>query len=45
MATGHDLAMALRAAYLALHHRSGAHFAGRRVTADHFVILHLFRFP
>ena len=39
MADGHDLAMALRAAYLALHRRSDARFARRGVTADQFVLL------
>ncbi|MBN9523266.1 winged helix-turn-helix transcriptional regulator [bacterium] len=39
MATGHDLAMALRAAYLALHRRSDARFARHAVTADQFVLL------
>jgi MarR family transcriptional regulator, lower aerobic nicotinate degradation pathway regulator len=39
MTTGHDLAMALRAAYLALHRRADARFAPHRVTADQFVLL------
>jgi DNA-binding MarR family transcriptional regulator len=39
MTTGHDLAMALRTAYLILHRQSDAHFAGRGVTADQFVLL------
>ena len=39
MATGHDLAIALRAAYLALHRRSDARFAPHGVTADQFVLL------
>ena len=39
MADGHDLALALRAAYLALHRRSDAAFAPRGVTADQFVLL------
>jgi DNA-binding MarR family transcriptional regulator len=39
MADGHDIAMALRAAYLALHRRSDAHFGRHGVTADQFVIL------
>jgi DNA-binding MarR family transcriptional regulator len=38
-AAGHDLALALRAAYLALHRRSDAAFAGHGVTADQFVLL------
>jgi DNA-binding MarR family transcriptional regulator len=39
MATGHDLAIALRAAYLALHRRADARFARHGVTADQFVLL------
>src|SRR3954447_24889351 len=39
MPAGHELAMALRAAYLALHRRSDARFAPRGVTADQFVLL------
>lgn len=39
MATGRDLAIALRAAYLALHRRSDAAFAPHGVTADQFVLL------
>jgi DNA-binding MarR family transcriptional regulator len=39
MTTGHDLAMALRAAYLALHRRANARFARHGVTADQFVLL------
>jgi DNA-binding MarR family transcriptional regulator len=39
MAAGHDIALALRAAYLALHRRSDAHFARHGVTADQFVLL------
>jgi DNA-binding MarR family transcriptional regulator len=39
MKTGHEIAMALRAAYLALHRRSDAQFARHGVTADQFVIL------
>src|SRR6516225_556648 len=39
MALGHDLAIALRAAYLALHRRSEARFAPHGVTADQFVLL------
>src|SRR5690242_8204901 len=38
-ADGHDLALALRAAYLALHRRSDAYFARHGVTADQFVLL------
>ena len=39
MTTGHDIAVALRAAYLALHRRSEARFAPHGVTADQFVLL------
>lgn len=39
MTTGHDLAIALRGAYLALHRRSDAAFAPHGVTADQFVLL------
>ena len=39
MTTGHDIAIALRAAYLALHRRSDAAFAPHGVTADQFVLL------
>jgi DNA-binding MarR family transcriptional regulator len=39
MADGHDLAMALRTAYLALHRRTDAALARHGVTADQFVLL------
>jgi len=39
MTAGHDLAMALRRAYLAMHRRSDACFARSGVTADQFVLL------
>lgn len=39
MTTGSDIAIALRAAYLALHRRSEARFAPHGVTADQFVLL------
>jgi len=39
MATGHNVAIALRRAYLALHRRSEAGFARHGVTADQFVLL------
>jgi DNA-binding MarR family transcriptional regulator len=39
MATGHEIAMALRGAYLAMHRRSEAAFARHGVTADQFVLL------
>jgi DNA-binding MarR family transcriptional regulator len=37
--TGHDIAMALRAAYLTFHRQADAHFARHGVTADQFVLL------
>src|SRR5437868_8740517 len=37
--TGHDIPIALRTAYLALHRRSDAAFAPHGVTADQFVLL------
>jgi MarR family transcriptional regulator, lower aerobic nicotinate degradation pathway regulator len=39
MTTGHRVAVALRAAYLALHRQADAHFTSRGVTADQFVLL------
>lgn len=39
MTTGHNIAIALRAAYLALHRQSEARFAPHGVTADQFVLL------
>lgn len=39
MADGHELAMALRAAYLAMHRRTDAALARHGVTADQFVLL------
>lgn len=39
MPTGHDLAMALRGAYLAMHRRVDARLTGVGVTADQFVVL------
>jgi DNA-binding MarR family transcriptional regulator len=39
MTAGHDVAMALRAAYLAMHRQADAHFARLGVTADQFVLL------
>jgi DNA-binding MarR family transcriptional regulator len=39
MTTGSDIAIALRAAYLALHRRSETRFAPHGVTADQFVLL------
>lgn len=37
--SGHELAMALRAAYLAMHRRTDALLASSGVTADQFVVL------
>ena len=39
MTTGSDIALALRAAYLAMHRRSDAAFEAHGVTADQFVLL------
>ena len=39
MAASHELPIALRAAYLALHRRTEARFAKHGVTADQFVLL------
>ena len=39
MTTGHQIAMSLRAAYLAMHRRTDAALAGDGVTADQFVLL------
>jgi DNA-binding MarR family transcriptional regulator len=40
MSTGHQIAMSLRAAYLAMHRQSDASLAGKEgVTADQFVVL------
>ncbi len=39
MTHGHDIALGLRAAYLALHRRSEAAFVAHGVTADQFVLL------
>jgi DNA-binding MarR family transcriptional regulator len=40
MSTGHEIAMGLRAAYLAMHRRSDAALAGKEgVTVDQFVVL------
>ena len=41
MATGHDIAMGLRAAYLSMHRQTNSHLAGRGMTADQFVLLAL----
>ncbi len=41
MTSGHDMAMGLRAAYRAMHRRTEAGLARRRVTADQFVLLAL----
>jgi DNA-binding MarR family transcriptional regulator len=39
MTAGHNIAIALRSAYLALHRRTEARFASHGVTADQFVLL------
>src|SRR4051794_28168383 len=39
MSSGHEIARALRAAYLALHRQTNACFAKDGVTADQFVVL------
>ncbi len=39
MTTGHNIAMAQRAAYLTFHRQADAHFTRRGVTADQFVVL------
>ncbi len=39
MTAGHNIAIALRSAYLALHRRTEARFAAHGVTADQFVLL------
>jgi DNA-binding MarR family transcriptional regulator len=39
MTTGHEVALALRAAYLALPRQADAHFTRQGVTADQFVLL------
>lgn len=41
MASGHDVAMGLRAAYWAMHRRTDACLAKQTVTADQFVLLAL----
>jgi DNA-binding MarR family transcriptional regulator len=41
MASGHDIAMGLRAAYLSMHRQTNSHLAPYRMTADQFVLLAL----
>jgi len=41
MASGHDIAMALRAAYWTMHRSTEASFTSRTATADQFVLLSL----
>ena len=41
MKTGHDIAMALRAAYLSMHRQTNSHLAPFGMTADQFVLLAL----
>jgi len=38
MATGHEMAMGLRAAYWAMHRRTDACFTGHKITANQFVL-------
>lgn len=41
MASGHEIAMGLRAAYRSMHRRTEAHLAQHGMTADQFVLLSL----
>jgi DNA-binding MarR family transcriptional regulator len=41
MATGHDIAMGLRAAYLSMHRQTNRYLAAHGMTADQFVVLAL----
>jgi DNA-binding MarR family transcriptional regulator len=41
MATGHDIAMGLRAAYLSMHRQTNSYLAPHKATADQFVLLAL----
>lgn len=41
MATGHDIAMGLRAAYLSMHRQTNSCLAPHNITADQFVLLAL----
>ncbi len=41
MATGHDIAMGLRAAYLSMHRQTNSCLAPHKITADQFVLLAL----
>ncbi len=41
MATGHDIAMGLRAAYLLMHRQTNSYLSGFDMTADQFVLLSL----
>jgi DNA-binding MarR family transcriptional regulator len=41
MATGHDIAMGLRAAYLSMHRQTNSCLSSHKITADQFVILAL----
>jgi DNA-binding MarR family transcriptional regulator len=41
MATGHDIAMGLRAAYLSMHRQTNSYLAPYKITADQFVLLAL----
>ena len=41
MATGHNIAMGLRAAYLSMHRQTNSYLALHKITADQFVLLAL----
>ena len=41
MATGHNIAMGLRAAYLSMHRQTNSYLAPHKITADQFVLLAL----
>ncbi len=41
MATGHDIAMGLRAAYWSMHRRTNAYLASHNATAEQFVLVSL----
>ena len=41
IATGHDIAMGLRAAYLSMHRQTNSYLAPHKITADQFVLLAL----
>ena len=39
MLSGHEIALALRSAYLSMHRQADAYFVAHGVTADQFVLL------